>query len=233
MKKAFALFCAGLFCAALGLAALAADKAAMPGGTWKLSNWTLNDSVSLRLSYHERGTHWEWGTTHEISDFKGLEKDQLRSLSTPVAFTLERDAGVFFFEGTVILGVGRGNYHFVASPSYAAKLAELGYETIDGQDSSLMFLAVRDLSFAYAKEVKRLGIANLKVPDLVRFLDHGIDLEFMRELAATGYPGLTADDIILLRDHGIDAPYIARIQAAGFKGVTVDQIVQLHDHGVD
>lgn len=233
MKKALALAFAGLFCAVLGLAALASDKVPMAAGTWSLSNWNLSDSVTLRLSYRERGTHWEWGTSQDISDFKGLSKDHLHSLSTPVAFTLERDAGVFFFEGTVILGVGRGDYHFVASPSYAARLAELGYETIDGQDSALMFLAVRDLSLDYAKEVKRLGIANLKVPDLVRFLDHGIDLKFMRELAATGYPGLTADDIIMLRDHGIDAPYIARVQAAGFKGVTVDQIVRLHDHGVD
>jgi hypothetical protein len=152
---------------------------------------------------------------------------------TPVRFTLARDAGVFFFEGALTVGVGSGEYRFVPDPSYAAKLGALGYDAIDGDDISIMLMAVRDISIAYAAEVKRLGLKEPTVRDLVRFRDHGVDLAFIRDLAAVGHPGVTGDDVITLRDHGVDARYVAHVQSAGFKDLTVEQIVRLHDHGVD
>jgi hypothetical protein len=60
--------------------------------------------------------------------------------------------------GDAHLGTGRGQFRFVPDPTCAAKLGALGYEPIGEDDSSLMMLAVRDVSVAYASDVKRAGL---------------------------------------------------------------------------
>ena len=207
--------------------------AAPAEGTWTLNNWAAHDSVRMTLSYRKGSTRWTWGSSQELADLKGLSSEQLHAMSTPATFALERDPGVFFFKGTLVFGVGRGEYTFASNPSFAARLAALGYGPVDTEDASLMIMAVHDVTIEYAAEVKRLGLKGLAVSDLVRFLDHGVDIAFIRDLVGAGYPGLTGDDVVRLRDHGIDGRYVARIQSSGFKDVTVDQIVKLHDHGVD
>jgi hypothetical protein len=222
-----------LLCAGLCLAARAADDAPPLKGTWSLSNWTSGDSLRLNLSYRNPTTRWEWGSDQPLLDLQGLTGEQLHSAHASVSFTLQRDAGTFAFEGTLLLGIGRGGYRFVPDPSYALKLSALGYEPIGGDDISIMLMATRDISLAYASEVKLSGLRDVAVSDLVRLKDHGAGLDFIHELAATGHPNLTADDVIKLRDHGVDSEYVARIQSAGYGDLTVDQIIKLHDHGVD
>jgi len=233
MNKALLTLGAALLSVSLVPANEAPAEAPSVQGTWTLNNWTSHDAVSLTLSYRKGGTHWSWGSSQELAELKGLSSEQLHAMSTPATFALERDAGSFFFEGTLVLGVGHGSFRFAANPAFAAKLEALGYGPVEKDDVSLMFIAVRDLSLEYAAQVKRLGLKNVAVSDLTRFLDHGISLDFIRDLVAAGYPGLTSDDVVTLRDHGIDGRYVARVQSSGFKDVSVDQIVKLHDHGVD
>jgi len=233
MKTRLATFAFGLLFLAMGVIASAAEEAPTIGGTWGLNNWNFRDSVNLKLSYRKGGTRWEWGTSQDLELLHGLTGDQLHALSTPVKFTLEHDAGVFFFDGTVMVGVGRGSFRFAASPSFMTKLQELGYDPVEADDTSLMLMAVHDISLAYAAEVKHLGLKSVAIPDLVRFRDHGIDLKFIRGLVVSGAAGMTGDDVVRLHDHGIDPPYIARVRSAGFHDLTVDQIVELHDHGID
>ena len=193
-----------LLCAGLALAAETSEKARGFDGDWSLNNWTPGSSVNLKLGYRNASTRWQWGSDQSLADLHGLTREQLHGAHVPVAFTLERDAGAFAFEGTVILGIGSGNYRFVPNPDYLAKLAALGFEGSDRDDVSLMMLAVRDVSLAYAAEVRRLGLRGASVQDLVR-----------------------------LRDHGVEPQYLARIQTAGFDGLTIEQVIKLHDHGVD
>lgn len=233
MKKALLTLCALVLSASFVPAKDAAAEAPPVEGTWTLNNWTIHDAVRMTLSYRKGSTRWSWGSSQDLADLKGLSSEQLHAMSTPATFALERDPGVFFFKGTLVLGVGHGEYRFASNPAFAAKLEALGYGPVEQDDVSLMIMAVRDVTLAYAAEVKRLGLKDVAVSDLVRFLDHGIGIDFIRDLVAAGYPGLTGDDVVRLRDHGIDGRYVARVQAAGFKDVTVDQIVKLHDHGVD
>lgn len=213
------------------LSVCASDDAREAQGEWRLSNWTLGDSVRLELTHRDASSRWQWTDDQAIADLHGLTRDQLRSVRTTVAFTLERDPGVFFFEGSLAVGLGRGTYRFVANPSFATKLEALGYGPVGADE--LFGMAIRGISLAYAEEVKRLGLHEVAVRDLVRFRDHGMSLDFIRDLATAGHPGLTGDDVVTLRDHGIDGRYVARVQSAGFKELTVEQIVRLHDHGVD
>jgi hypothetical protein len=251
-----------LLCAALCLAARAADTAPSCAGTWSLNNWSPGDSLRLSLSYSNATTRWRWGNDQRIADLRGLTSERLHSVHASVAFTLQRDAGTFNFEGTLMLGVGRGAYRFVPDPTYAAKLSALGYTKIGNDPVSIMLMAVRDISLAYASEVKQSGLKDVAISDLVRLLDHGVGADLLRALPAAGYTDLTADDVVRLQDHGIDdgflralkasgalalsagdvvklhdhgvrPDYLARVRVAGYGDLTVEQIIRLHDHGVD
>ncbi len=248
--------------AGLGVAAQAADVAEPLKGTWSLNNWVPGDSVHLKLAFRKGSSRSEWGNDQRLADLRGLTVEQLHAAHSSVAFTMQRDAGTFSFDGSLTLGLGRGEFRFVPDPLYVTKLEVLGYGEIEGDDVSIMFMAVRDVSLAFATEVKFSGLKDVKVSDLlrlkghgvdltfiralatigatnftaddvVRFRDHGIDGEFVRGLKSAGVPVMAADDIIKLHDHGVQPEYVARIQSAGYADLTVDQIIKLHDHGVD
>jgi hypothetical protein len=226
------LIVAGLLAGAPSAPVPAADEPAAPSGTWSLNNWIPDGSVHLKLSFHKGSTRWQWGNDEALADLDGLTASQLHAASANVRFKLQRDAGAFTFEGTMMLGIGRGSFHFVPDPTYGAKLAALGYAPMEDDGVSIMFLAVRDVSLVYAAEAKRTGLKGVQVSDLVRFLDHGIDLPFLRELADIGASRFTADDVVRFRDHGIDGAFLRDLKAAGRDDLSADDIVTLRDHGV-
>ena len=222
------LLCAGSF-----LIAQASDDTRPLQGQWSLSNWTSGDSLRLTMKYHARDTHWQWSSDQPIADLHGLTKGQLHAAHTPVKFTLERDAGTFAFEGTVMLGIGSGEYRFVPDPGFTAKLGALGYDTAGEDDASVMMMAVRDISIAYAGEVKRSGLRDVALRDLVRLRDHAVELAFIRDLTMIGYANLSADDVVQLRDHGVESGFIRALKASGYPDLPSRQITALRDHGVD
>jgi hypothetical protein len=222
-----------LVCVGSLLIAQASDGPKTFQGQWRLNNWMPGDSLQLTMKYHAQSTRWEWGSSQPIADLHGLTLDQLHAARTTVRFTLERDAGTFVFEGTVTLGVGSGNYRFVADPTFKAKLGALGYDVAGEDDVSIMMMAVRDISIAYAGEVKRSGLRDVAVRDLVRLRDHGVDLEFIRDLTIIGYAGLSADDVVRLRDHGVESGFLRTLKTSGYQDLPAADIVDLRDHGVD
>jgi hypothetical protein len=219
-------------CALLCLAAGAADDNSPRLGTWSLNNWIPGDSVHLKLSYSKGTTRWQWGNDQPQDDLRGLTSGQLHAAHADVAFTLQRDAGTFAFTGSLMLGIGGGDFRFVPDPNFVAKLAELGYGPIDDDTASLMFMAARDISIDFAREVKRSGLKDVTVSDLVRLKDHGVSLEFIRTLSEIGMSSLTAEDVVRFRDHGIDGGFLRALSASGAPVFSADEIIKLHDHGV-
>lgn len=260
MKTRIVRLCAGLIVLASFAAAAATDAPSVVNGTWSLNNWTPGSSVRLKMKHASGRSTWEWGTDQPLSDLDGLTREQLRAASAQVTFKLQRDAGTFTFRGSVMLGLGHGEFRFAPDPTFALKLNALGHGTIPGKD--LFAMAIRDISLDYASAVMRSGIKGATVGDLGRFRDHGVETDFMRTLKAAGYDdltaadvvkladhgvdsayiegladsgrtALTADEIVRLRDHGVDPGYVARVESAGFTGLTVDQIIRLREHGID
>lgn len=215
----------------------AADPATPPApsrtGTWRINKWTPANGVQLSLSYRKGSSRWDWSSTLPVADLEGLTTAQLHAVHTSVSFTLRRDAGTFSFEGAVTLGIGRGEFRFVPDPGFAAKMSALGYQAVGDDADSLMAMAIRDVSLAYADEVKKAGIEVARVSDLVRLLDHGVELDSIRAFADAGYAELTADDVVRFTEHGIDGAYLRGLKAAGASSLAAGEIVKLHDHGVE
>jgi hypothetical protein len=237
MKKivvAIAVVLGGLLVgASVGLATLAANETPPQKGTWSLNNWTAgSDSVQLEIKRTTMTSNWVWSSSQPIADLRGLTLDQLHAAHAAVSFTMNRDAGTLTFNGDVTLGLGRGEFSFEPNPTFLAKLAALGYQ--DAAEADLFGLAMRDVSLAYAGEVKLSGLRDVTLKDVIRFLDHGIELDFIRELAALDYTkSLTGDDLVRLRDHGVEGEFIRALKSAGYADMTASDIVKLHDHGVD
>lgn len=251
---------------ALLLCAGASSGAEGPGGPksyqgeWSLNNWKPGDSLRLELTRRTSTSSWTWSCDLPFSDLSGLTREQLRAARSAVSFTIDRDAGAFVFDGTVMLGLGGGAFRFVPNPAFAPELRALGYGDLGEED--VFTMALRDVSLSFARVARRLSPQIVDAKDLVRLRDRGVDGDYLRALAESGYTGLTADDvvklrergvdagfvkglvaaglgrasveeIIRLREHGVDAEYVARVRASGFENLTVEQIVRLHDHGVD
>ena len=221
----------GLLVAASFDVALAVDAPKEVRGTWSLNNWIPGSSVHLTMKHASGGSRWQWSTDHPVSDLRGLTREQLRSASVPVKFTLEKDAGTFTFEGSMMLGLGRGDFRFSPDPTFSRKLIALGYEPAPDQD--LFAMAIRDISIAYASEIKRSGIKGVSLRELGRFRDHGVELDYIRDLALIGYANLSADDVVRLRDHGVETGFLRTLKAAGYDDLAAADVVKLRDHGVD
>jgi hypothetical protein len=232
MRRFSSLFAAILLCAVASGTATAAEEPAALAGTWTLNNWTPGSSAHLTLSYRSGTTRWEWGSDQALADLRGLASDQLHAAHASVEFTLQRDAGAFGFEGTMVLGIGRGEFRFIPDPRYAAALASLGYGPVEDDNVSLMLMAVRDISLAYAEEVRRSGLEGVTAADLVRFQDHGVSLPMIRAAADMGPATFTADDVVRFRDHGIDEGFLRALKASAPPALTAEGIVRLRDHGV-
>jgi hypothetical protein len=219
--------------AGVGLATLAANEAPPQKGTWSLNNWTAgSDSVQLEMKRKTMTSSWVWSSSQPIADLHGLTLGQLHAARESVSFTMDRDAGTLTFNGTVTLGIGRGEFSFEPNPTYLAKLDALGYH--DAGDADLFGLAMRDVSLAYAGEVKLSGLRNVTLKDLIRFQDHGVELDFIRELAALDYAKqLTGDDLVRLQDHGVEGEFVRALRSAGYSDMSASDIVKLRDHGVD
>ena len=205
-------------------------------GTWSLNNWIPGSSVHLTLKHKSGSSRWQWGTDQPLSDLRGLTKDQLHAASSPVKFTLARDAGTFSFEGSVMMGLGTGEFGFTPDPTFAAKLQRLRLRDRprsrplrDGDPRHLDRVRLRGHAIG---DQGGVGTRSQPLPGSRRgaFVHPGAHVDRLRRtsvpttsssseitasrptscgaLKAAGYGDLASSDIVKLRDHGVDAAYI-------------------------
>lgn len=230
MRRRTLLIAAAFLGGGLSLAAGLAGVFAATHGEWTINNWTLGEGMSLSLTHRTPTSRSQWTCNRSIAELEGLTREQLHAVHAPVAFRLRGDAGSFVFEGTLTLGVGRGTFHFEPNPAFTAQLAALGYDAPG--DDDLFGLAMREISLAYATEVKRLE-PGTTLRDPIRFRDHGVELDEIREVLAVGDPRLSGTDVVDLHDHGVPPSFVRALKTFGYPSLAADNVIALHDHGVD
>jgi hypothetical protein len=172
------------------------------------------------------------GFTISASQLPGLTRAQLESSGTsPLHFTLTRDAGTFTFDGEVRNGQGTGSYAFTGDARYADALVQRGYERPD--DTEQVRLALGDVSLAFVDELKAEGYRQSTLADLARAGLHGVDIDYVRDMRSSGYRLGDLRTLIRFRDHGVDPDYIAELKKAGYADLPAEQLVRFRDHGVD
>jgi len=200
-------------------------------GRWE-AQW-YDDEIALRLDFNRDGN-----STKEVwaDELIGIEK------ARETKFTLSRDAGIFYFDGGFDKigneSLGSGICYFVPNKDYFKELGRIGYSDSflssgKNDKKQQLHLAIADLNYEYARQMKDLGYSDLSLDRLITLFYHGVNPEFITGLADAGYKNLDDDQLLRMRDHGVDPWYISELAHFGFKDIAADDLVKYRDHGVD
>jgi len=195
-------------------------------GTWQIRPAKTAGMVYLEMREENNSS----GTTVAISQLQGLTAAQMAGGSSPVKFTVGRDAGTFTFEGMFRDGLGGGTYSFAANTAFPAELEKRGVARPSASEQ--YELAKHDVGLALVDELNRQGYPKPSVADLVRAGHHGVRLDYVKELDQLGYRVGTMDALVRLRDHGVTPSYIREMSAMGLPKLSADELVRVRDHGV-
>ena len=199
--------------------------------------WTLErtgDGVQLTLRYHHGGGYGFNTTTEShreaLSSFKGLDLHALESAGTQSQFDVIRDAGTFHCKGWFAHGSASGEWTFTQSPQFAEALVSKGVGRPDLYQT--MRLAMGNAQLQLVDRLKQAGYS-FDVENLIKAVNHGVDLEYVRGMADLGYKPDSLQDLIRMRDHGVDPEYVNELVAAGLGKLPASEVVRMRDHGVD
>jgi hypothetical protein len=213
---------------------LCATAAHAVDGKWKAS--TEDDRperIYLGLDY---GRTSNMGTMYATSAFTGLTADQIHAeTSTPVRFTLEREAGRVSFEGSFRAGRGAGHFTFEPSAGYLDAVRKLGVDVSSRerspvQDERLLALVLLDVSTDYIRSMIAEGY---RVPldefQTMRIFD--VTPSYVQAMRALGYDEITADELVSTRIHGVTPDYVREVRESKWD-LSLDELVQSRIHGV-
>jgi len=202
-------------------------------GTWTASVQD-DDERRIHISIHYQETS-NWGQTYDRAELRGLSDDAVNaSVSTPVSFTLDREAGRFAFEGVFRDGRGAGHYDFTPNRAFAGTLRSLGVQGAgELTDRELMHLTLANASAARTREFMALELGGIDVEGLIALSIHGVTPEYVRELRALGVTGTgSVSDVVSMRIHRISAAYVRELESFGYRDLSREQLLAMGIHGV-
>lgn len=181
------------------------------------------------------GSSTIWVQEFALSELRGFsERAVAGGDSTPVSFRVERDAGVFEFEGVAGGRKGTGRFVFQPSSQYTRTLRSSGLEGTDQlTQRDLMLLALRGTSTTEIQELTGLGLGSLAAKEVVELAVHGVTPDYVRSLRSVGLPGTnTVSGLVRMRLHRVTADYVRELKALGFDGLSHPQLLKMSIHGV-
>ena len=166
----------------------ASASAATIQGAWSAS---LKDSGRLQLNVsYERSQN---GHTAAVSSFTGLSESAIRAVtSTPVQFSLQREAGSLVFDGAFKGGHGGGQFTFTPNANYYDSLRSMGVRVDsterrkDNPDATLLSLALLDVSTGYIRSLRGEGY-DVPLSKYIAMRVFKITPELIREFRALGF----------------------------------------------
>lgn len=198
--------------------------------------WIAGDNGGEKLQFTLIwGSSTIWVQEFARSELRGVSEREITSpTSTPVSFRLEREAGVFEFEGGFKEGTGTGKFIFQPRSQFVQTLRSLRIEGADRvTDRDLMLLALRHTSTAVIQEFTGLSLGSLSVKEVVELAVHGVTPEYVRSLRSVGLSGTnTVSGLVEMRLHRITREYIRELEALGYRNLPRHQLLQMGIHGV-
>jgi hypothetical protein len=86
---------------------------------------------------------------------------------------------------------------------------------------------------AYLREMRAVGLRNLKPHDLIALKSVGVDGAYVRDLQAHGYTSLEPHDLIALKSMGVTGAYLQELRDAGFEHLDPHQLIAFQSHDID
>lgn len=86
---------------------------------------------------------------------------------------------------------------------------------------------------AYLREMRALGLRDLKPQDLIAMKSTGVDGAFVRDLRAHGYTSLEPHDLIARKSMGVDGAYIQELRDAGLERLDPHEVIAFRSQDID
>jgi hypothetical protein len=166
------LACGGLNVDWMRAHAQADESQAAVSGLWEIVPATTAGSVQLRLCYADASSRSEI----PVGQLGGFSAAWLQQDGAIPVFTLQRDAGIFSFEGRIQDGLGIGTYEFEPAASFPVDLTKRGFAPPTfaqqaqwpGLGTWTHTLALYDIGLAFFDELKAQGVRHPDYPQIVR-----------------------------------------------------------------
>ena len=208
-------------------------------GAWTASVFEKKAGyIQLNMTHRPNSMN---GNTMALSKFSGLTAAQVNAAtSTPVRFSMNREAGNIEFEGTFRNGKGAGQFTFTSNPAYLDSMRALGVDVTpererrgrkhDDDEEELLFAYVlHDVSTAFVKSMIAEGY---RVP-LQKYLElriFDITPEYIREMRGLGFREISNDELVASRIHRVTPEYVRSMRAAGWD-LSLDELQSTAIHG--
>jgi len=191
-------------------------------------------TIQLNLSHD----HSNIGQPMRIADFRGLGAAQVASVeTTPVSFSLQREAGTLQFEGTFRNGSGGGSFELTRNRGYLDTLRSLGVSLTGSSrhgggsaDERLLSLVMLDVSTAFIRSMQALGYDE-SLDDYTAMRIFGVDPDLVGDFRQLGMRP-SADQLVASQIHGATPEFIGRMRDLGYGGLKLDDYVAFRIHGV-
>ena len=176
--------------------------------------------IYLGLTY---GRTNNMGTNYDLRAFTGLDAVAVdAATSTPVTFSLQRQAGRVAFEGSFQKGKGSGRFTFEPDRGYFDKVRALGVDTSRRKysggprstDEDLLFLALIDVSTDYIRGMIAEGY-ELTLGEYQNMRLFGVTPDYIREMRSI-FGSISSEDLVNSRIHGVTPDYVREMRAAGW-----------------
>lgn len=229
------------------------------GGGWSISSTGEIHVVQMVIHLQQgKGASDKRYLRVGLRELEGLSEQDLLSHNAAVKFSLNREAGTFFCEGTFKDGKGTGTLTFSPDRAFAGRMRQLGFDNLSIADEFSM--AVQNIGLARVQELKARKGGTLSRSQLLHVIYDGADADstkgfgdssakwksttqqtrmgqtnansdFGRELEAMGYAPLTPAQISALRENGVTVVFIKQLEAMGYVHPSVEQLVALRENG--
>src|SRR5262245_40451709 len=236
MKKALIINATVLVFAALCLLARGGTASSPTAQETITGDWTAkvkqtDRGPALWLSLN-RNTDAEKGRFQMSSDFPLQDFTSLNpNANSNVQFTLQREAGVVYFDGLFKDGRGVGDFRFEPNSGFIATMRSLGYDGLTTE--KLLSMALLDVGVNFINELKSLGYDKLSLDQLFGLRALGVTAAFIKEARDWGFGKLPADELIEIKAMGINPDYIRSMKSLGFDDLSLKKVIELKALGVN
>ncbi|HET7436156.1 MAG TPA: hypothetical protein VFN10_15710 [Thermoanaerobaculia bacterium] len=213
----------------------AATAHASISGSWTADHRQQEPS-RIQMMMSTRATS-HFGDSMTLAEL-GLTDTQVdAAVTTPVQFSLRRDAGTVSFEGTFKRGDGAGHFTFTPNASYISQVRALGY-TIEPrhsdrtQDDELFGHTIIGVSMPYLRDMKAL-FAAASLREMVNARAVGVTPEYVRDMRAMRVEIRTIRDATNMCAVGVTPEYVKQLAASGYTNLTARELMRLAAVGVD
>ena len=205
----------------------------------------LDDTVTTgRWTLVARGDGWlqldiEWANVNQWrrfvrpSELAGFPAAGAADLAQ-AAFRIQRDAGVFAFDGTFGRGRGSGQFSFTPNRGFPATMRSLGVREADVVGiHDLKNLAFGDIDAQTIRDFGSAGLSAVTVDELVTLAIRQVTPGYLRELKALGVRGLdSVEEIVSVRFASVPVAYMRELNELGYTALDYRDLVELYRAGV-